>query len=220
MQTISTCKGCNALTLVAKHISKNSLSLTFRRQNARPSENNVAFQGRLLWLYATAKMAAPTAENAVVVTAAADRKFYDSSSTGRSIYISRPVWDIINIIGGLRQDFFPSFLDVIEIHWWSHLIYTVVDLDYYKSAVTEPLPWRRGFLRRVFSSLNHCTRTYAVVNTRYYCKLGDPSVYTRCCLFTLDQYRYESTWYSIVHCCVPHSTKLKAFGNFFKIQSR
>ena len=41
----------------------------------------------------------------------------------------------------------------------------------------------------------------------YYRKLGDPSVYTGCCLFTLGQYRYESTWYSIVHCCVPHSTK-------------
>ena len=30
----------------------------------------------------------------------------------------------------------------------------------------------------------------------YYRKLGDPSVYTGCCLFTLGQYRYESTWYS------------------------
>ena len=47
----------------------------------------------------------------------------------------------------------------------------------------------------------------------YYRKLGDPSVDTRCCLFTLGRYRYESTWYSIAHCCVPHSTKWKAFGN-------
>ena len=52
-------------------------------------------------------------------------------------------------------------------------------------------------------------------NTVYYRKLGDPSVDTRC-LSTLGRYRYESTWYSITYCCVPHSTKWKAFGNLKK----
>ena len=54
----------------------------------------------------------------------------------------------------------------------------------------------------------------------YYPKLGDPSVDIGCCLFTLGRYRYESTWYSIAHCCVPHLTKWKAFGNFKKMRSR